>query len=161
MERSTQRICTNSETQTSPGIQHHIRGCQPDNRLEIAVIFTDTECTLCALKILGGLASGLETRIRIIVPQVVHYALPLDKPAVSEEFTERHFSTLASNSSIETRIDICLCRRREEGLLQALKPHSLVIIGSKPSLWWMGRGKLANLLARNGHQVVMIPCSKQ
>jgi hypothetical protein len=127
-----------------------------DNRLEVIVVFTDTPCTLSALKTAAAMARDLNSRIRLIVAQVVPHALPLDEPPIPQEFTQRRIRTLAMGSSIETKVEIYMCRNGATDLLHILKPHSLVVLGAKHS-WWPSRTwRLANLLMKAGHQVMVV-----
>ena len=87
-------------------------GAQPDSTLEVVVLHTTTEGTLQALKTAASIAQGIAAQIRLLVPQVVPYPLPLESPAISKEFNERRFRTVASKADVETRIDIRLCRDR-------------------------------------------------
>ena len=52
-------------------------GEETDQKLNIAVVFTSVASTLAALKEAGNLASSLGARIKLLVPQVVPYPLPL------------------------------------------------------------------------------------
>ena len=130
-----------------------------NSTLNVTVIFTSIEATLSALRTAGVLASRLRARITLIVPQVVPYPLPLNRPPVASDFTEKHFRVMASDSSIDTKVGVYLCRGRMETLRSVLKPHSLVVIGGKWS-WWPTREKrLASQLRRLGHEVVWAEAS--
>ena len=62
---------------------------------------------------------------------------------------------IASDSRVETRVSIYLCRDLLEILQSVLKPHSLVVVGSRKR-WWPTREKrLARKLRALGHQVVV------
>jgi hypothetical protein len=90
---------------------------QTDRRLNIAVVFTSVESTLTALKEAGTLANSLGAQIKLVVPQVVPYPLPLDSPPVLVEFNENRFRVMASESPVETSVQIYLCRDRFETLV--------------------------------------------
>ncbi len=53
---------------------------QDANALSVTVVFTTVPATLIALQRGGELAQQLGARIRILVPQVVPYPLPIDRP---------------------------------------------------------------------------------
>jgi hypothetical protein len=128
-----------------------------EQHLSVTVVFTTSAATLHALKRAGELAHQLGARIRIIVPQVVPYPLPIDRPAVDPNFRLRQFRTLFFQHVIETHIDVRLCRDVRECLKQALAPQSIVLIGGR-NRWWITREKrLARVLRRSGHQVMFIP----
>ncbi len=126
----------------------------PGRRLEVVVLHTTTPGTLHALGTAAGLANGLGARIRLLVPQVVGYPLPLNAPPVPAEFTERRFRTIAAGAAIETRIDLRLCRDRWETLKSALGVQSLVVLGGRRRWWPTSETWLAARLRRLGHRVI-------
>jgi hypothetical protein len=119
------------------------------------VVFTSVDATLAALKEAGNLASSLGGRIALIVPQIVPYPLPLTSPPVLVDFNERRLRVIASRCRVETRVTIYLCREAFETLQSALKPHSLVVVGSRKRWWPTAEKRLAAKLRRLGHQVVV------
>ncbi len=136
---------------------------ETEPKLDIAVVFTSVDATLAALKEAGRLlghqannqTSSLGGRITLIVPQIVPYPLPLTSPPVLVDFNERRLRVIASNCKVETRVCIYLCREAAETLLSVLKPHSLVVVGSRKR-WWPTREKrLASKLRRAGHEVIL------
>lgn len=127
-----------------------------ESRLELNVVFTHTPDTLWALKRAAEMARELNGRIRLLVPQVVPYPLPLTSPPVLVEFNERRFREIASEQPIETRVEIYLCRNPEVILAHKLKPGSLVIIGARKSWWPTGEKALAKHLRRAGHHVIFV-----
>jgi hypothetical protein len=131
-------------------------GEEADQKLNIAVVFTSVESTLAALKEAGNLANSLGAKITLVVPQVVPYPLPLETPPVLVEFNEHRFRVLASESPVETSVQVYLCRDRLEMLLRTLSPNSLVVIGGRKK-WWPTNEKLtARRLRKAGHKVLFI-----
>ena len=125
------------------------------SKLDISVVFTSVDATLTALKEAGSLAASLGGRITLVVPQIVPYPLPLASPPVLVDFNERRLRVIASQCRVETRVSIYLCHDPLETLQSVLKPHSLVVVGSRRR-WWPTREKrLAAKLRRFGHQVVV------
>ena len=92
-------------------------------------MFTSVEATLAALKQAGSLANRLGAHITLVVPQIVPQPLPLDSPPVLIEWNENRFRMIASETPVDTAVQIYLCRDRWETLASVLKPHSLVVIG--------------------------------
>jgi len=125
-----------------------------DQKLNIAVVFTSVASTLAALKEAGNLASSLSARIKLVVPQVVPYPLPLETPPVRQEFNENRFRVIASESPVETSVQIILCRDRFEALTSALKPGSIVALGGKKRWWSTKESRLARKLRRAGYEVL-------
>jgi len=62
---------------------------------------------------------------------------------------------IASNCRVETRVSIYLCRDPLETLRSVLKPHSLVVVGSRKRWWPTAEERLAKKLRHFGHQVVV------
>lgn len=122
--------------------------------LNIAVVFTSVEATLAALKEAGALASSLSARITLLVPQVVPYPLALETPPVLIEFNESRFRLIASQSPVQTTVQIYLCRDGLETLTNVLNPGSIVVIGGQKRWWPTREKKLARQLRRAGHEVV-------
>jgi len=134
-------------------------GQEADQKLNIAVVFTSVESTLPALKEAGNLANSLGARIKLVVPQVVPYPLPLETPPVLVEFNENRFRVIASQSPVETSVQVYLCRDRLEALKSALKPGSIVVLGGKKRPWpthWVPSKdeRLARQLRRAGYEVL-------
>ena len=132
-----------------PGIREAERG------LNISVVFTSVESTLAALKEAGSLASSLGARITLLVAQVVPYPLPLETPPVLVEFNEKRFRVIASDSPVETHVQIYLCRDNVQTLTQVLVPGSIVVVGGRKRKWWPTADEmLARELRRAGHEVI-------
>lgn len=123
-------------------------------RLNIAVVFTSVESTLAALKEAGALAGSLGARITLMVPQVVPFPLPLETPPVLVEFNENRFRVMASESPVETGVQIFLCRDRFETLAAVLKPGSIVVVGGRNRWWPTKEEVLARQLRRAGYEVL-------
>jgi hypothetical protein len=128
---------------------------ETESRLNVAVIFTSVQSTLAALKKAGALANRLSGRITLVVPQVVPYPLPLTSPPVLLDWNEKRFRVIAGESSVETTVQIYLCRDRLETLTAVLSPRSLVVVGG-PKRWWpTAEKRLARTLRRAGHEVIL------
>lgn len=129
-------------------------GVDTDQQLNIAVVFTSVESTLVALKEAGQLANSLSARITLVVPQVVPFPLPLETPPVLVEFNENRFRVMASQSPVETSVQIFLCRDRFETLASVLKPGSIVVVGGRKRWWPTKDETLARQLRRAGYEVL-------
>jgi hypothetical protein len=124
------------------------------SKLEISVIFTSIKTTREAITRASALAVRLGARIALVAAQVVPYPLPLTSPPVSLKFQEDRFRELASESPVEARVQVYLCRDVLETLKKVLKPHSLVVIGGRKNGWPTREKHLARELCREGHEVV-------
>ncbi|HTW63922.1 MAG TPA: hypothetical protein VME17_04860 [Bryobacteraceae bacterium] len=130
-------------------------GQDAESKLEISVVFSSLEGTLAALKEAGSLASALGGRITLIVPQVVPYPLPLTSPPVLVDFNERRLRVIAGGCRVETRVTVYLCRDAFSTLKSVLKPHSMVVIGSRKRWWPTPEKRLAARLRRAGYEIVL------
>ncbi|HXN46670.1 MAG TPA: hypothetical protein VN893_08510 [Bryobacteraceae bacterium] len=126
-------------------------------KMEVVVIYTGVKNTLAALRAAAGLAQGLSARIRLVVPQSIPFPAQLDEPPVRRDFAERKFRTLAEQSSIETTVEIRVCRDWEAGALDGLKPGSIVIMGAGMR-WWpaLRERRLARTLQKLGHRALLV-----
>lgn len=129
-------------------------GAEPG--LNIDVVFTSVQATLAALKRAGSLASRLNGRITLVVPQVVPYQCPLTSPPVLLDFSERRFRVLAAESPVDTTVQLYLCRDKWEALGMMLKPRSLVVVGGRKRWWPTEEKRLARKLGRAGHEVIFV-----
>jgi hypothetical protein len=102
--------------------------------LEVNVIFTTEKHACTALKVAGSLAQNLNAHL-----------------------TKRRLYELASQGvqgPLDTTVRLYYCRNKLQGLLQALKPKSLVIIGGSERLWPTKTSRLVRILRGKGHQVI-------
>jgi hypothetical protein len=129
--------------------------------LPLTVVYTTIEATLAALRCAAQLAVQLEAQIRVLVLQTVPYPLPLDRPQVDPAFRIRHFMTHSENESIETHIDVLLCRDADKCLLQTLQPQSLVLIGSHRRFWFTREKQWGKKLRNAGHHVILVPAIRE
>jgi len=136
------------------GYPDRVENGEYESRLNVDVVFTSVEPTLAALKKAGALASRLNGRVTLVVPQIVPYPLPLKTPPVLIDFNERRFRIIASESPVETTVRIYLCRDPLEALTAVLQPHSVVVVGGRRSWWPTAEKRLAGKLRRVGHEVI-------
>ena len=122
---------------------------------EIVVVFTTIAETVSALRAASTLARGSEASIRLLVPQVVPYPLPVNEPAVRPSHVAGGLLALAEEAGVEARIEIRLCRARGDALRQSLQPGSIVVLGSRCRWWQSGPGQLGRMLRNEGHHVVL------
>lgn len=121
----------------------------------VTVLYTTPEPTLAALRTARRLTREHGAPVRLIVMLPVPYPLPLASPPVPLGFTERQIRQLASQASVETKIELYVCRDRREVLRDYLEPGSLVVLGGNRRWWWGGpERKVARWLQQYGHSVV-------
>jgi hypothetical protein len=132
-------------------------GLDARTSLEVNVIFTDEKRARAALKCAGALARSLQAHLNLVVVKQVPLAFPLERPPIPVSFTEEKLHEFASEGlqgPMDTTVQLYYCRNRLKGLLQALKPKSLVVIGGRRKLWPTKESRLAATLRAEGHQVI-------
>jgi hypothetical protein len=93
--------------------------------------------------------------MKLLVPQVVPYPLALNEPAVRPSHVASRLLALARDAGVEATIEIRLCREALDALRQWLRPHSIVVLGTRGRWWQPGSGRLGQLLRKEGHHVVL------
>jgi hypothetical protein len=127
-----------------------------DSKLEVTVLFTTTSGTGVALESAAELAKDLQAIVQLVMLQVVPYPLRLESPPVPLQLTAQQLCNLAITTGIETEIVIILCRDKQQSLIQALKPQSVVVLGGSRRWWPSRERKLARTLRSQGHKVVLV-----
>lgn len=139
-----------------PNLAEEVHPSSNPPMLNVSVVFTSIPETLLALRRAADLAVGLAARIRILVPEIVPFPIPLTEPPVCRAVRNSHLRTLAAQSSIETWVQVVLCRDRLIGLIQILEPGSTVVIGGVKHWWPTKEKRLANALSTLGHRVLFV-----
>jgi hypothetical protein len=124
-----------------------------DRKLEVIVLFTTPAETVRALKSSAKLAEGLSARIRLVVPHVVPFPLPIDQPSIDPNVLSRGISAMVREAGVQCTGDIRICRDPWDAIKQALPSRSVVVIGTKPPWWRRSARKLSGLLIQEGHQI--------
>lgn len=154
MALALERLVTPSTGLPERSIPQVVGPQEAESGLNISVVFTSVDATLAALKQAGSLANRLGAHITLVVPQIVPTHLPLDSPPVLIDWNENRFRVMANEASVQTAVQIYLCRDRWETLSAVLKPHSLIVVGGKKHWWPTAESRLANKLREAGHEVV-------
>lgn len=140
------------------GDRHPSQGSYSEtgSTLEVNVVYTTPRGALAALRTAGNLSRRLEGRVRFLVPQAVPMCLPVTRPPVSIAFTEARCRSLALECSdaVEVQVNVYLCRDQRQALREALRPHSLVVVGGRRRWWRSPEQKLATMLRADGHHVI-------
>ena len=154
MRRDIEVLVVN-ELLGSRATPHLSPGVDEGSKLEIVALFTDASATLAALRMAAQLGRGLDARINLVASQGVPYPLELAGPPVAIDWLEETLCELASKSAVDTHVDIILSRDTQRTLRRVLRPHSLVVIGSRRRWWRTKEQRLAERLRNDGHQVIV------
>jgi hypothetical protein len=126
-------------------------------KLQIYVIYTTPAETRTALERATRLSRGMDARILLVLTPIVPFPLSLDTPPAPLEFFLDKIRELSA--SIEHDVDgyVYFCRDPLRMIRSALRPHSLLVIGSR-SRWFFSKSRrLGRALRRCGHEVVLAP----
>src|SRR5258708_5624847 len=129
-----------------------VRSLQPI----VHVLATSNDATSAALRTAIPLARGSGASLVVMVPQIVPYAIALDAP-VDRSMPAQRYRKLVESLGGQARIEVCLCRRRED-VTRMLPAHAVVVMGGEASrLWPDADSRLARRLTKLGHRVVFVP----
>jgi len=130
--------------------------------IRLDVVYTGRS-TRQALKKAVDLAAGLEARIRVILPRVVPFPLPLHDPPVSRGFDRRRVLSMVNRYAPGACVLICYCRDEVTGLLHALgqglevaSRHTIVMAGKKRRWFPTKEQRTAERLEAAGLNVVFV-----
>jgi hypothetical protein len=132
------------------------RECSDSARFEVFVLFTTAQETIFALRNAADLARQLNARIEVIVPEVVPYPLPVDRPPVAPVFLMNRYRAIVQQAGIDADVRVCLCREPRAALGATLKPGSLIVIGVRRCWWLTRKTQLARWLEAQGYRVVVV-----
>ena len=130
-------------------------GVTRERPLEVVVLYTTLAETTAALRTASLLAGGLSARVRLLAPQSVPYALPVNEPAVPPSHTAARLLALVEEAGVEASVEILLCREAGEAVKQALPARAIVVLGTGGRWWMPGPRKLGRVLRKEGHHVVL------
>lgn len=128
---------------------------QPDEGrdLQVVVVYTGEEGTREALCYAARLPHAERMPVRLLVPQVVGYPLPLHESQVDPSFLTSRYRNLAAVAGVEVTVDILLCRDRGDAVEQLLATPHFVVIGGRRRWWQTREERMAQRLRAQGHYV--------
>jgi len=127
----------------------------PVSELRVVVPYTTPGLTRTALRYVAAFGD-LEVNVVLIDAHVVPFPVPVSEPTVSREFLEERLRTAAEETTLPTAAKLMFTRNRVEALRKVLKPGSLVVIAASSWWWFSAERKLARLLSKAGHEVVVV-----
>ena len=128
----------------------------------IYVLATEFKGTRTALEAAIPLARGSRARLIVLIPQIVPYPLPIDAPAEPTPFAAERYRKLLHELHAEAEVRVCLCRHRDDVILQLLPSHATVVVGGPAGTWRATcEERLARRLTHLGHRVVFAPVEER
>jgi len=149
-------VRTQSQLQIDPGALE-LSGA---SEMEIVVPYTEWSITSEVLRRAAALAAGLNVRIQLVAVHTAPYPAALGCPALVHAHLVEQLVDLATRCPIPVNPQVVLARYWDEGFRYAMKPQSTVLIGTRRHLWRTHEEKLAQTLAREGHQVALLHIDK-
>jgi hypothetical protein len=125
---------------------------------EVIVLFTTHAGTVAALKMASQLSATLCARLKVLILYVVPLTLPLERRALPEGFLENQVRALRRDFPEEISTDLHLCRHPRQILHEVLLPHSLIVLGGRKRWWPSEEQRLARMLRKEGHRVILAEC---
>lgn len=123
--------------------------------LRLHVLCASREPKEYVLKRTAELAANLGVRIELLIPIVVPYPLPLERPSTDLPFVARRLTGECERAGVSADIHLWLCRDSKEALLPAFGPESTIVIPFHER--WPWRKKLlARTLRKHGHHVLLL-----
>jgi hypothetical protein len=121
----------------------------------VAVHFIGTRA---ALEAAIPLARGSGSRLIVLVPEVVSYAVSLDEPAGPVPIAAERYRNLLHELHGEAQVRLCRCRHVDDVIQQMLPLHARVVVGGPAGAWRASQEeRLARRLTHLGHRVVFAP----
>ena len=121
--------------------------------LRVVVPYTTPELTRGALD--HAAASGdLDIHVCLVDLQVIPFHAAA--PAIDKEFSERRLDELLQESGVPGKGVVLYMTDWFRGFKKILQPESLVVLATKKTWWPTREKKLARILRRAGHQVVLL-----
>ena len=128
--------------------------------MEIVVPYTEWSVTSAVLRRAVTLAVGLNVRIQLVAVHASPYPAGIGCPALVHAHLVHQLTDLAVRCPIPVNAQVVLAGYWDEGFRYAMKPHSTVLIGTRRHFWRTQEEKLAQALAREGHQVILLHIDK-
>jgi hypothetical protein len=124
----------------------------------VYVLATTFEATEPAIAAAVPLARGAGSYVVVLVPKFVPYSIALDRSGDSSDFVTRRYRDLLARLGASAEVRVCVCRRVEDVLDQAIDARSTIVVGGRTGGWLPGDSlKLVRRAASHGHHVIFVP----
>jgi len=128
--------------------------------LELVVPYTEWSVTRAVLERAVALAAGLNVRIQLLAVHTSPYPATVGCPALVHAHLVEQLIDLAGRCPIPVDPQVVMARYWDEGFRYAIKPRSTVLMGTQRHFWRTHEEKLAQALAREGHEVILLHMDK-
>jgi len=124
--------------------------------LEIVVPYSEWALTQAVLRRAVALSAGLNVRIHLVAVHASPYPAPAGCPVLVHARLVQQLIDLAGACPVPVNSQVVLARYWDEGFRYAVKPHSTILIGTRRRFRRTQEEKLAQALAREGHEVALL-----
>ena len=124
--------------------------------LDLNVVFTTFTAAAVAVRAATILTGDIHARLRLLVPEVVPYRLPLMLPPGIMALRRGQCAELESATRLEFCAHLFVCRNCFDLLNWVLAPKSLVLVAVRRHRWLSSEAVLARRLRRSGRDVLLV-----
>ena len=123
--------------------------------MQVVVVHSEVSVTAAVLQRAAEWVSGLNARVLLVAVHTVPYPAAFASASASHAHLVGQLADLASQCSLAVTPHVVMSRYREEGFRFVLPEESTVLVGTKKRLWRTPEERLASVLAKDGHKVVL------
>jgi hypothetical protein len=126
----------------------------------VSVVYTTFEDTLEAVRVAADLAQAMQVPLRVVHFRTVPVQIPVNHPdGLSPVETDTFVARLQQEGITTARVRVYLCRDEATTIPFAFRPHSIVVIGGRRSLWPTRAERWRRTLESAGHFVMFVDSS--
>ncbi|HKE27694.1 MAG TPA: hypothetical protein VKB88_35305 [Bryobacteraceae bacterium] len=141
------------EIRIDPGSLEHSDGGAV---LHLVIVYSEPQLTAAVLERAAELVSGLNAEVLLVAVHTIPFPASLASASSSHAHLVMQLAELAAESELPVTPQIVMTRYPEEGFRFALREQSTVLMGTRKHFWPTREERLAKILARDGHHVVLL-----
>jgi hypothetical protein len=123
--------------------------------VEVVIPFTEWALAEATIRRAVVLAADLPVALQLIAVHTVPYPLQFGCLAGVHAILVEQLIELASDCPLPVHPRVVLARSRQDGFRSAMTERSTVLIGSRKRPWKTAEERLGDMLAEDGHQVIL------
>lgn len=124
--------------------------------MQLVVIHSDPSLTAAVLKRAAELVSGLNASVLLVAVHTIPFPASFSSATACHAHLVGQLADLAGLSSLPVTPHVVMARYRDEGFRFVLQEESTVLVGTKKRPWQTQEERLARVLAKAGHKVVLL-----
>jgi hypothetical protein len=157
LAQQTGRLSTRPRTGTSHSSAPPASVCTQ----EIFVVTTSVAGTVAAGEVAAALARALDAPITLIDFRFRSHGLGVQGQAECFRDEIAQLLERLKDAQLDVRVRVYVCRETQSAVDVAFRPHSLIVIGARPSRWPTRFERLRRRLERHGHFVVFVSATDE